>query len=245
MDFNSDLIRRYMTGTDVLAHGIDYYLCEDEKRTEEEATELAYAFALKYCRKWYRRDRKDPETRHRRAYDSFAQRVYDAQYFNSPRRQKAAEAEAEAKREAEAEETRRRHREEEKAQKEKLRQQQLENERKRIAALREKCVAKGLDFEKENIRQLKRQRFKQGLLTFIASLFYLPTILLIFASMLFFFIFRGMPMDIDLDWPYVAGILGALASWVPGFFIMRSERKWLPDEAFDPIRKKKKEPKKK
>lgn len=238
--FDPNRIHGYMDGTEVLEYGIDYYLCEDETRSEAQAAELAYAFALKYCSKWYRRDHKDPETRHRRAYDSFAQRVYDGQYFNSPRRQKATEEATAAAHEAEAKEARRRQREEEQAKKEQLRLQQQENERKRVAALREKCVARGLDFEKANIRQLKRQRFKQGLLSFIAALFALPTILLMFASILFFCIFRGMPMDIDLDWPYVAGILGALISWVPGFFIMRNERKWLPKEAFDPIRKKKK-----
>lgn len=233
MEFNSDLIRQYMTGTDVLKYGIDYYLCEDEKRTEEEATELAYAFALKYCRKWYRRDRKDPETRHRRAYDSFAQRVQDKQYFNSPSRQKAAEAVEKAQ----AHEARQQREKEEKAKAEKLKLQQQENERRRVAALRERCVANGLDFGKENIRQLKRQYFKQQLLTFIDGLFCLPTIALVIFAIIFAFIFQGMPANISLDWPYEVAIVISMVSWVPGVLIMRSERNWLPDEAFEPIGK--------
>lgn len=243
--FNPDLIRQYMAGTEVLAHGIDYYICENGTRTEEEAAELAYAFALKYCRKWYRRDRKDPQTRHRRAYDSFAQRVQDAQYFNSSRRQKAAEAEMEAKRAAEANEAHLRCEEEEKQKAEKLRLRQLENERKRVAALREKCVAQGLDFEKENIRQLRRRRARERFFSVLTVLFGIPSVLSFLLIILWFILFgwadgSSGPFDgiiaiVVITW-LVTGGLSALA--------MRSERKNLPKEAYAPLEEHKKAKKK-
>lgn len=231
--YDPALIDRYLDASEILEFGIDYYLHEDPKRTREEAAALAHAYTQKYCKRWCSRDRRDPATRHGRAFDSFVEKVHDGQYFNSPSRQKAAEAVEKAQ----AHEARQQREKEEKAKAEKLKLQQQENERRRVAALRERCAANGLDFEKENIRQLKRQYFKQQLLTAIAALFALPTIVLIIFAIIFAFIFQGMPANISLDWPYEVAIVISLVSWVPGFLIMRSERNWLPDEAFEPIGK--------
>lgn len=234
--YDPALISRCLDASGILEFGIDYYLYEDPKRTREEAAALAHAYTQKYCKRWCSRDRRDPATRHARAFDSFVEKVHDGQYFNSPGRQKAAEAEEEAR----AREARQQQEKEEQAKAEKLKLRQQENECRRVAALREKCVANGLDFEKENIRQLKRQYFKQQLLTAIAALFALPTIALIIFAIIFVLITWGAPANISLDWPYVVAIVIGLVSWVPGMLILRSERNWLPDEAFAPIGKKKK-----
>ena len=218
MEFNSDLIRQYMTGTDVLKYGIDYYLCEDEKRTEEEATELAYAFALKYCRKWYRRDRKDPETRHRRAYDSFAQRVQDKQYFYSERRRKLDQDAAQAKNDAAHQ-----------AEQEKL----WENERKRVTALRERCIAQGLDFERENKKQLKRKYLLQRICIGIETC----------CLGLFAFSFYSCCASLD-DWKNIGlNLLFTIALFAVSiltYVIFCRPSKRLPDEAYAPIGKNKK-----
>ena len=140
--FDPNLIRQYLAQSHVLEFGVDYYLCEDPKRTQEEATELAYNYVLRYCQRWYSRDRKDPATRHQRAFESFVQKVDEKQYFYSPRRKQQDTEVSQAERQAQYE-----------AEQEKL----WENERKRVAALQEKCVANGLDFEKENKKQLKRR----------------------------------------------------------------------------------------
>jgi len=238
--YDPALIDRYLDESQILEFGIDYYLYEDPKRTREEAAVLAHAYTQKYCRRWCSRDRRDPASRHVRAFDSFVEKVNYGQYFNSPRRQKATEAVEKAKRDSQAHEARQQREKEENAKAEKLKLRQQDNERRRVTALRERCVANGLDFEKENIRQLKRQYFKQQLLTAIACLFALPTIALIIFAIIFAFIFQGMPANISLDWPYVVAIVIGLVSWVPGMLIMRGERNWLPDEAFEVIGKKKK-----
>lgn len=147
-DFSYDpgLIRQHLDGSEILEHGIDYYLCEDPNRTREEATELACAYVDRYCKRWCSRDRKDPATRHQRAFESFGKMVDEKQYFYSKRRREQDASDAQAEKQAQYE-----------AEQEKL----WENERKRIAALREKCAAKGLDFEKENKKQLKWRYFAQ------------------------------------------------------------------------------------
>ena len=215
--FDPNLIRQYLAQSHVLEFGVDYYLCEDPKRTQEEATELAYNYVLRYCQRWYSRDRKDPATRHERAFESFVQKVDEKQYFYSPRRKQQDTEVSQAERQAQYE-----------AEQEKL----WENERKRVAALREKCVANGLDFEKENKKQLKWRYFAQrigiaietcccGILTIsIASCGY------------------G-----DGGWESVLLSLGAFLLALIVFILFCRPAKRLPDKAFEAIGKFKKEKK--
>ena len=144
--YDVNVIRQFLVGSEVLEFGIDYYQCEDPNRTPEEASALAYAYVERYCKKWCSRDRKDPATRHQRAFDSFVQKVNEKQYFYSSRRKKLDEEIANA---------------DKKAQYEAEQQELWKNEHKRVAALREKCIANGKDFDKENKKQLKRKYYLQ------------------------------------------------------------------------------------
>ena len=83
--YDVNTIRQYLADSQVLEFGIDYYQCEDPNRTPKEASVLAYAYVERYCQKWCSRDRKDPATRHQRAFDSFVQKVNEKQYFYSTR----------------------------------------------------------------------------------------------------------------------------------------------------------------
>ena len=217
-DFNPNLIRQHMANTEVLAFGIDYYTCEDARRTEAEAAELAYTFALKYCRKWYKRDRNDPETRHARAFDAFSAQVQQKRYFYSKRRRELDEAEAKTAEAAKNE-----------AAREEEHKKQLENERKRITALRERCIAKGLDFEKANIRQLKRRYVAQKIAVAIETCC---------TGMLFLSIVScGYG---DGSWESVLLCIGLFMLAVLIHLLFCRPGKRLPKEAFDPILKKKK-----
>lgn len=219
--YDPELIHQYLEVSEVLELGIDYYQCEDPKRTKEEAATLAHAYTNKFCKRWYSRDRGDAETRHRRAFDAFAAQVQEKRYFYSTRRQELDKAEEKAAAE-----------EKKQAEREKDHQVQLENERKRVAALRERCVAKGLDFEKENIRQLKRRYWAQkigmaveagctGLLTLsIAACGY------------------G-----DGGWESVVLCFGLFVLTLIVYALFCRPGKRLPDEAFEVIGKKKKEKK--
>ena len=243
--YDSGLIDRYLDESHILEHGIDYYLYENPQRSQEEATALAHAYTQKYCKRWCSRDRKDPQTRHQRAFESFVQKVDEYQYFCSARRKKLAEEAAQAQRESDRADARKKAQEEESKKQEKLRLRQLENERKRVAALREKCMARGLDFEKENIRQLKRCRARERFFSVLTVLFGLPSmlsfLLIIIWSILFGWAggttspFGGFIGIVAIVW-LVTGGLGAL--------IMLSERKNLPKEAYAPLEEHKKAAKK-
>ena len=144
--YDVNTIRQYLAASQVLEFGIDYDQCEDSNRTPEQASALAYAYVERYCKKWCSRDRKDPAPRHQRAFDSFVQKVNDKQYFYSSRRRKLDEEASQA---------------DKKAQYEAEQQALWKNEHKRVAALREKCLANGKDFDKENKKQLKRKYYLQ------------------------------------------------------------------------------------
>lgn len=243
--YDPALIDRYLDASEILEFGIDYYLYEDPKRTREEAATLAHAYTQKYCKRWCSRDRRDPVTRHTRAFDSFVEKVQYGQYFNSPRRQKAAEAEEEARRDAQSREARQQREKEEKAKAEKLKLQQQENERRRVAALRERCIAQGLDFEKENIRQLRRRRTRERFFSILMVLVGIPCALCLLLIILWAVLFgwaggTTSPFDgyiaiLSIIW-LVTGGLGCL--------LMLSERKNLPKEAYAPLEEHKKAKKK-
>lgn len=243
--YEPSLIDRYLDESHILEHGIDYYLYEDPRRSREEAVALAHAYTQKYCKRWCSRDRKDPLTRHERAFESFVQKVDECHYFCSARRRKLAEKAQQEQAEADAAEARKKQWKEEAAKQEKLRLRQLENERKRVAALREKCVAQGLDFEKENIRQLRRRRTRERFFSVLTVLMGIPCalsfLLIILWTILFGWAdgsvtpFPGFIATVAITW-LVTGGLGAL--------IMLSERKNLPKEAYAPLEELKKAKKK-
>lgn len=234
--YDSGLIDRYLDESQILEHGIDYYLYEDPERSREEAAALAHAYTQRYCKRWCSRDRKDPQTRHKRAFESFVQKVDEYQYFCSPRRKKAAEEAQRAQNEADAAEARQKQREEDAKKQEKLRLRQLENERRRVAALREKCVAKGLDFHNENIRQLRKHRACERFFSVLMILFGIPCALSFLLIILWAILFGNAPGNaapfdgfiavVAIIW-LVTGGLAAL--------IMLFERKNLPKEAYAPL----------
>ncbi len=215
-DFSYDpgLIGQYLDASEILEFGIDYYLCEDPKRSREEAVALTHAYTQRYCKRWCSRDRKDPLTRHERAFESFVEKVDNKQYFYSSRRRQLDAEETSSKQAAERE-----------AAQEKL----WENERRRVTALREKCIAKGLDFEKENKKQLKRRYFAQKAGIAIEACC---------GGLLFFsFVSCGYSGG---GWDSILFSLGIFVLAIIIFILFCRPDKRLPDQVFEAIDKKKK-----
>lgn len=243
--YDPALIDRYLDESQILEFGIDYYLYKDPKRTREEAAVLAHTYTQKYCKRWCSRDRRDPATRHVRAFDSFVEKVNYGQYFNSPRRQKATEDEEKAQREAQAQEARQQQEKEEKAKAENLKRRQQENERRRVIALRERCVANGLDFEKENIRQLRRCRARERFFSILMILTGIPCALCFLLIVLWAILFGWADGSTSPFGKYIAIIaITWLVTGGLGCLLMLSERKNLPKEAYAPLEELKKAEKK-
>ena len=220
MRFNEQYIREYLKYSDVLAVGVSYYLERKPELPREQAEEKALKYTLKQCRRRYRRDRLDGEAGHRAAFAGFDEDVHDGWYFCPKDREKEVEKQRRKKEE------------------EKLTRRQRENERIRVEALRGKCARKGLDFERENIKQLRRFRLKKRLRSIVVTVLGIPNVLCLAVIIIYSLITRGYSSGTESE----AFLFWVFAGWVvtglPGILLLRGERKDLPDEAFDVLKKK-------
>ena len=150
MSFDRTRIRTYLEGTEALKQGIRFVKCAEKSITDDTiAKEAAILLAEDRCVLIWQRDSTGYIDSEYKAFKQLEKDINNKFFFYCDEMRKEDDAVAEAKK-----------KEEEKNEKEK-------NEKKRVAELQKRCEIKGLNFEEENLKQLKQWRNNISLSRFL------------------------------------------------------------------------------
>lgn len=134
MSFDRTRIRTYLEGTEALKQGIRFVKCAEKSITDDTiAKEAAIRLAEDRCVLIWQRDSTGYIDSEYKAFKQLEKDINNKFFFYCDEMRKEDEATTKAK-------------------------EKEKNEKKRVAELKKRCENKGLNFEEENLKQLKQWR---------------------------------------------------------------------------------------